>query len=51
METSDGYVATRPVDLILGDTSDGKTKTSRLGSIPANPDTSTCKRQTAEHTR
>ena len=23
METSDGYVATRPVDLIQGDTSDG----------------------------
>gem|GEM_PF-6067230 len=47
METSDGYVATRPVDLILN----GKTKMSRLGSIPANPDTSTSKQQTAEHTR
>ena len=49
METSDGYVATRPVGLILGNTSDGATKMKRLGSIPADPDTSTCKRQTAEH--
>ena len=51
MEMSDSYVATRPVNLLLGDTNDGETKMKRLGSIPADPDTSTCKRQTAEHDR
>ena len=30
---------------------DGSTKMKRLGSIPIDPDTTTCKRQTAEHIR
>lgn len=30
---------------------DGKTKMKRLGSIPIDPDTMACKRQTAAHVR